>query len=1418
MRDKHKIFRKSFANRTDFLPLVDFSKFYKQSFDRFFQNDANPDERKNFGLQAAFNSCFPIINEQNNIKISFVKYNLESPDVEPYECLEHGLTYASKLIVTLRLETITFNTNNIQENKNVTPSKQELILNQAKEYEIDFGNIPLITNNGFFIFKGNKNVLLSYLRRTPGIYYNVKPSKNVNSSKVTCNAKIVPLKGSILTFNFDCDDKIYLKISEISYKFPVTLIFKGLGYSEKFILDYFYDKDILKFKDNRYYRKLPSAYHFLGAPIRFNLKNLFFYSALSPNESRISGKYKKPLPFDEFLVKHNDYCDIIQPHHIKIMSDRGITELPVLPEDFIGRYAADNIINPKTGKILLKLNEPLTEKILNEIRMAGVKQVPFLFINDKITPMKLRASSSIRDTLEDDGVRHSTDALWEIFGTDVFSKTGHDFQDPQSFFFNLFFNPELYDLSVDGRKSLSERLYKNKNINISKSFHHPGVNVLRPEDFLETVKELIRLKDSGERLNELEDVSGVKIISIFDILQNNFNFSLQNVKKYIQDCFSEYDILSESSLNDLISSKDISNLFLKFFETKSYFQPADQVNPLAEILHSVDINHIFSDYIVKGNIFSFLTSRLYSFYDHISPLYLSSDNVGRLRFSPSLYARVNDNGFLETPLRVVENGKVTGLIKYLSVDDETDQAIAEASAPIDINGYLSQDEIYCRINGEPRVVKKDQIKYLDFSPNQFLGTSSALIPFLEHTDPTLALKAGNLMRLAVPLLLPEAPLVGAGLESKVALGNNLQAESDGIVEDVDASRIIMRYVSENDENPGEYLKTHKLIKFRMTNNSTCYNQRPAVVSGERVLKGDILANGPSSDKGELALGRNVMAAVMPWEGYNFKDAIIVSERLVREDVFTSVHIKVLEISAHATEAGPEEITKDIPDVSSDYAERLDNLGIIRVGSYVKTGDIIVGCVTPKKGPLSLVDQLVHIVFGSDAKDCINTSLLVPIGVEGIVTKVQVFCGTTLLSNQDLLNFQKYDLYRLNKEFRDEENVISKQFIPKLFPFLVGKTLSKKFLFGNKTFTLTEILTEERLLKIDPIYWLNEISDINEILEISAECESLILEHQEVIKKIRKRAEEKKSKILKSITLTDGIITKVKVFVAAKKKLSVGDILCTRHGDAGVVSLILPEHDMPFSEDGSPVDVILNPLSIFGKLNVGLIFETHLGLASKTLGDMVGTMLGAKNFVGLEELLKQTLGNDVYDKHFSNISINKFSELCENYRNGFLMSSPAFDGASEEDIRDIFRIASLPATGQIILRDGRTGDSFDSPITAGVVYMMKLCHTADSVLEARSYNDIDDSKRLGSQYLFPGQMVSEDEIWALVSKGAAHNVLELSLVKTSDFDWSYYTYHELLFRFKDKISPFLPQTLIPLLATLRCLGLNLEISDKFFDYE
>ncbi|MCF8467709.1 MAG: DNA-directed RNA polymerase subunit beta [Sneathiella sp.] len=1350
--------RKNFGSIEAATEMPNLIEVQKTSYDAFLMQDTPPDKRGDEGLQSVFKSVFPIKDFADTASLEFVSYEFEAPKYDEEECQQRGMTFGAPLKATLRL--IVFE---------VDPDTEAKSVLDIKEQSVYMGDMPLMTDKGTFIINGTERVIVSQMHRSPGVFFDHDKGKTHASGKLLFAARVIPYRGSWLDFEFDAKDIVHVRIDR-RRKLPVTALLQALDMSHEDILNYFYDRVDYKLEKK-------------GWRTPFNVERV-----------RGSRLIRDLVNADTQKVVAEAGTKVTQRLAQKLM-DEGLKDMLVGHIELIGRYVAEDLINEKTGEVLVEAGEELTENLVDQLEASGFKEIPTLDIDN------VNVGPYIRNTLAVDKSSSRDQALIDIYrvmrpGEPPTEETA------EALFNGLFFDSERYDLSAVGRVKMNLRL----DLDVEDT-----VRVLRKEDILEVVKTLVRLKDGHGETDDIDNLGNRRVRSVGELMENQYRIGLLRMERAIRERMSSVEIDTVMP-HDLINAKPAAAAVREFFGSSQLSQFMDQTNPLSEITHKRRLSALGPGGLTRERAGFEVRDVHPTHYGRICPIETpEGPNIGLIN-SLATFARVNKYGFIESPYQKVKDGKLTGEVKYLSAMEESKHTISQANAALDENGMFTEDFVRCRAQGEYVVAKPEDVTYIDVSPKQLVSVGASLIPFLENDDANRALMGSNMQRQAVPLLRAEAPFVGTGMEERVARDSGVAttAKRAGIVDQVDATRIVIRATDETDLSRSG-VDIYNLLKFQRSNQNTCITQRPLVKVGDMVEAGDIICDGPSTDLGELALGRNVLVAFMPWNGYNFEDSILISERIVKDDVFTSIHIEEFEVMARDTKLGPEEITRDIPNVGEEGLKSLDEAGIVYVGAEIQPGDILVGKITPKgESPMTPEEKLLRAIFGEKASDVRDTSLRLPPGVAGTVVEVRVFNRHGVEKDERALAIERDEIEHLAKDRDDEKAILERT----IYDRLKGLLVSQKVASGPSEFKAGEEITSEKLLDLHTgVWWQISVKDDAAMEKI----EQLKKQYDEAIGGLRARFENKVDKLQRGDELPPGVMKMVKVFVAVKRKLQPGDKMAGRHGNKGVISRILPEEDMPYLEDGKPVDIVLNPLGVPSRMNVGQILETHLGWASHGIGTQVTEIMnrirhGATDLEPLKAKLKEVYGDDEYEEKISGMSDEQFLELGGNLRNGVPMATPVFDGAKEEDINRLLTIAGLDTSGQVTLIDGRTGETFDRKVTVGYIYMLKLHHLVDDKIHARSIGpySLVTQQPLGGKAQFGGQRFGEMEVWALQAYGAAYTLQEMLTVKSDDVAGRTKVY-EAIVRGDDTFEAGIPESFNVLVKEMRSLCLNVELS-------
>ncbi len=1356
-------FRRSFGRIRKIIDLPYLIEIQKKSYDLFLQKDAAPMERQNIGLQEVFKSVFPIKDFNETASLEFVSFSLGEPKYDVEECHQRGMTFAAPLKVTVQLVLW-----------DVDQQTGARSIKNVKEQEVYFGEIPLMTINGTFMINGTERVIVSQLHRSPGVFFEHDKGKTHASGKLLYSARVIPYRGSWVDLEFDPRDILYVRIDR-RRKFHATVLLRALGMTTEDLLNYYYKSDTVVFDGRK-------------PALAFNPAHLL--------NAKVSADVRDPKSNDIIVKEGKKFTRPI----LRQMEAAKLKQVPIAWEDILGRVAAHDIVDPQTKEVLVECNQEITQEKLDLIRDKGIHQIEVLFIEESSVGPYLRM------TLLQDRIKSPQDAILEIYRR-LRPGDPPTVESATNFFNNLFFNPDRYDLSKVGRLKLNHRLKLNVPLE---------QGTLRKEDILEVVRYLMELKNGNGSVDDIDHLGNRRVRAVGELVENHFRVGLVRMERAIKEKMSLQDIETLMP-QELINYKPVSAALKEFFGSSQLSQFMDQTNPLSEITHKRRLSALGPGGLTRERAGFEVRDVHPTHYGRVCPIETpEGPNIGLIA-SLTTYARVNDFGFIETPYREVENGRVTDRIRYLSALEEEDHVIAQANAPIDGRGNFTVDLVSARKGGEFVMARPEEINFMDVSPNQLVSVAASLIPFLENDDANRALMGSNMQRQAVPLLRTEAPLVGTGMEKTVARdsGVTVVARRDGVVESVDSTRIVIK--ADKTSSPRDTgVDIYNLVKYQRSNQNTCMNQRPIVLVGDQVKAGDVIADGPSTEMGELALGRNVVVALMPWGGYNFEDSILISERVVKEDIYTSIHIEEFECVSRDTKLGPEEITRDIPNVGDEALMDLDESGIIRIGAEVKPGNILVGKITPKgETQLSPEEKLLRAIFGEKAGEVRDTSLRVPPGVEGTVINVRIFSRKGLGKDERSKAIEDEEVVRLRKDQHDEIRILQDGALRRLKKLLVGRRLAGRITDDNRKVLLNkgQELTEEDLDQLPMSYW-SEIRVDNESAE--NELSRIIDSTTNQINLIKHAFEDKIEKLKGGDELPPGVIKMVKVFVAIKRKLQVGDKMAGRHGNKGVISRILPEEDMPYLEDGTPVDVVLNPLGVPSRMNVGQILEAHLGWAARSLGQQIDEFLRTHREDGdsLRRRLKEVLNTKEASELIEGAKDPEVIKLAEKYRDGVHIASPVFDGAAEEEIFNLLRKAGLPATGQVTLYDGRTGQPFDGKVTVGVMYIMKLHHLVDDKIHARSTGpySLVTQQPLGGKAQFGGQRLGEMEVWALEAYGAAYTLQEMLTVKSDDVVGRTRMY-EAIVKGDNLLEPGLPESFNVMVKELQSLGLDVDLVEE-----
>ena len=1354
------LLRNNFAKIQKIIDIPNLIDIQKNSYKRFLQLDVPAEVRKNSGLEAVFRSVFPIRDFSDTASLEYVSYSLGTPKYDVEECHQRGMTFAAPMKVRVRL--VLWDTNRDTGARSIR---------DVKEQEVYFGEIPLMTENGTFIINGTERVIVSQLHRSPGVFYDHDKGKTHSSGKILYSARVIPYRGSWLDFEFDHKDILFVRIDR-RRKMPATVLLKALGYPVEDLLNYYYKSEEVFF-ENDGMLKLADP-ELLG-----NQKSLL--DIVDPKTG-------------EVLVKANRK---FTKAAIKKMAEHGIKYIPTGLDEVLGKVASHDIVDSATGEVLVECNEEIRQEKLEEIKTRGIKSFKILYIDN------LYVSSSLRDTLLVDKMVGTDDALIEIYRR-LRPGDPPTLKSAQALFDNLFFNPERYDLSAVGRLKLNFKLGMNLPLDCQ---------VLTKEDILEIVHYLIDLKNGKGNIDDIDHLGNRRVRSVGELLENQYRIGLVRMERAIKERMSLQEV-ENLMPHDLINSKPVSAVVKEFFGSSQLSQFMDQTNPLPEVTHKRRLSALGPGGLTRERAGFEVRDVHPTHYGRVCPIETpEGPNIGLIA-SLSTYARINEHGFVETPYRIVKEGRVTDEVRFFSALEEEGHAIAQANAEVDKDGRFVAEYISARRTGEFILVGRDELNLMDVAPMQLVSVAASLIPFLENDDANRALMGSNMQRQAVPLLRADSPLVGTGMERVVARdsGVSVVARHSGVVESVDASRIVIKIDDDEYDETGTGVDIYNLVKFSRSNQNTCNNQKPLVKVGDHVKRADVIADGPSTEMGELALGQNVIVAFMPWGGYNFEDSILISEKLVKDDRYTSIHIEEFECVARDTKLGKEEITSDIPNLGEETLRNLDESGIIRVGAEVTPGDILVGKITPKgETQLSPEEKLLRAIFGEKAGDVRDTSLRVPPGVEGTVIGARIFSRKGADKDARTEYIERMEEAKLRKDEEDEIQIIRNSARGKLKKLLVDQTAAVKVEAkdGKLLVAKGKKITEEALDVIPFDKW-RDISVSSE--DVDDKVTHILNTLQQQIDIIRYVFDDKIQKLRRGDDLPPGVIKMVKVYVAIKRKLQVGDKMAGRHGNKGVVSRVLPEEDMPYMEDGTPVEIVLNPLGVPSRMNVGQILETHLGWAAKGIGWKIQNMLEKNSPESqIKKFLKDVYGNKEMNKFLDGLGDEELILLAKRLKRGIPMASPVFEGAGEDQIQNMLEKAGFNKTAQVTLFDGKTGDAFRHQVTVGVMYVLKLHHLVDDKIHARSIGpySLVTQQPLGGKAQFGGQRLGEMEVWAMEAYGASYALQEFLTVKSDDVAGRTRMY-EAIVKGKHTLEPGLPESFNVLIKELQSLCLDVDL--------
>ena len=1356
--------RKFFGKIPEVAEMPNLIEVQKASYDQFLMVDEPEGGRLDEGLQAVFKSVFPISDFSGAAMLEFVKYEFEAPKFDVDECRQRDLTYAAPLKVTLRL--IVFD---------VDVDTGAKSIKDIKEQDVYMGDMPLMTDNGTFIVNGTERVIVSQMHRSPGVFFDHDKGKSHSSGKLLFAARIIPYRGSWLDIEFDSKDIVHARIDR-RRKLPVSSLLMALGMDGEEILGTFYNR-FSYVRDGKNWRIPYAAERFKG------------YKAVADMIDADTG---------EVVVEAGKKLTVRQA---KQLSDKGLKAIRVTEEELLGTYLAEDIVNYQTGEIYLEAGDEIDEKKYKTLTELGLDEISVLDIDH------VNVGAYIRNTLAADKNESRQDALFDIYRV---MRPGEPptMDSAEAMFQSLFFDGERYDLSAVGRVKMNMRL----------ALDAPDtMRVLRKEDIISIVKTLVELRDGKGEIDDIDNLGNRRVRSVGELMENQYRVGLLRMERAIKERMSSIEIDTVMP-QDLINAKPAAAAVREFFGSSQLSQFMDQTNPLSEITHKRRLSALGPGGLTRERAGFEVRDVHPTHYGRICPIETpEGPNIGLIN-SLATFARVNKYGFIESPYRKIIDGKLTEEVVYLSAMEESKHHVAQANAELDKNGGFVDEFVICRYAGDVIMAPRENVDLMDVSPKQMVSVAAALIPFLENDDANRALMGSNMQRQAVPLVRAEAPFVGTGMEPIVARdsGAAIAARRGGIVDQVDATRIVLRATEDLDPSKSG-VDIYRLQKFQRSNQNTCINQRPLVRVGDRIEKGDIIADGPSTDLGDLALGRNVLVAFMPWNGYNYEDSILLSERIVRDDVFTSIHIEEFEVMARDTKLGPEEITRDIPNVSEEALKNLDEAGIVYIGAEVQPGDILVGKITPKgESPMTPEEKLLRAIFGEKASDVRDTSMRMPPGTYGTIVEVRVFNRHGVEKDERAMAIEREEIERLAKDRDDEQAILDRNVYGRLVDMLNGK----EAVSGPKAFKKGGKLSPEIIAEYPRSQWWQFATEDE---KLQGEIEALRGQYDDSKKRLEQRFMDKVEKLQRGDEMPPGVMKMVKVFVAVKRKIQPGDKMAGRHGNKGVVSKIVPVEDMPFLENGEHVDIVLNPLGVPSRMNVGQILETHLGWACAGMGRKIGDLIDAYKKSNDIKPLRATL-ESIYPDNDRNEPLRRYDDesvirLGEQVRRGVSIATPVFDGAKEADVDHMLKQAGLATSGQVQLYDGRTGEGFDRQVTVGYIYMLKLHHLVDDKIHARSIGpySLVTQQPLGGKAQFGGQRFGEMEVWALEAYGAAYTLQEMLTVKSDDVAGRTKVY-EAIVRGDDTFEAGIPESFNVLVKEMRSLGLNVELEANVIENE
>ena len=1356
--------RKDFSKITSPVEIPNLIELQRKSYDKFLQAETPPQKRDDIGLQAVFKSVFPIEDFNRTASLEFESYTLEKPKYDVGECRQRGMTFAAPLKITVRL--VVYDVDEEAGTRNIR---------DIKEQEVYMGEIPLMTEAGSFIINGTERVIVSQLHRSPGVIFDHDQGKSHSSGKILYSARVIPHRGSWLDFEFDHKDILYARIDR-KRKLPATIVLRAIGMSNEEILNFFYRIEKISFdKDDKFYKSV----------------DLEILAGQRADEDIVD-----PKSGDTIVKKNRKFTKAV----IKKIEDAGIKRLEIAKEFVIGRVASEDIVDQKTGEVLLECNQDLTESKITDLRTRGIKEVKVIFTDN------LTYGAFVRDTLLMDKVSSPEEALIEVYKR---MRPGDPptIEAAKQLFENMFFNPDRYDLSKVGRLKLNYKFPEN---NIPSE-----TTTLSKADILSTLYYLCELNNGRGTIDDIDHLGNRRVRAVGELIENQYRIGLVRMERAIKERMSIQEIETLMP-HDLINQKPVSAVVKEFFGSSQLSQFMDQTNPLSEVTHKRRLSALGPGGLTRERAGFEVRDVHNTHYGRICPIETpEGPNIGLIA-SLSTYARVNEFGFIETPYRVVTGRKISDDIKFFTATEEENKIIAQVSHEALKTNKLGADFVSARRKGDFALVNPDDIELMDVSPNQLVSIAASLIPFLEHDDANRALMGSNMQRQAVPLIRTAAPLVGTGIERIVARdsGQIICSKYDGEVIMVDGTKIVVRRTNARAEEVGSDVDIYNLTKYQRSNQNTCVTQRPVVISGDRVKAGDVLADGPATDAGELALGQNVLIAFMPWSGYNFEDSILISERLIKDDTFTSIHIEEFECVARDTKLGKEDITRDIPNVGEEALKDLDTSGIIRIGAEVKPGDILVGKVTPKgETQLSPEEKLLRAIFGEKAGDVRDTSLRVPSGVQGIVINAQVFAREGTEPDDRTKSILEEQIAKIRRDEKIETDAIRQSAVNKIAKILEGANTTGKLLSEDGS---EELLKKGQKIERDTLTAVpfDLLGFIPVKDELEQEVTTVMKTAKEKIEAVRYVFKEKTDKLKRGDELAPGVIKMVKVQIAIKRKLQVGDKMAGRHGNKGVISRILPAEDMPFMANGKPVDMVLNPLGVPSRMNIGQLLEVTLGWAAYGIGEKIDEYVETFKTDKLRKVLKDVYSSPEVDKYVEKANDAEIKRMTYHLRKGIHVATPVFDGANEKDIDTMLSLADFPSRGQTTLYDGVSGEPFAEDVTVGIMYMLKLNHLVEEKIHARSIGpySLVTQQPLGGKAQFGGQRLGEMEVWALEAYGAAFGLQEFLTVKSDDVTGRNRMY-EAIVKGEQLLEPGLPESFNVLVKELQSLALNVELIEE-----